>query len=108
MFVISARLAPLPPSSARMSAFPSAFPAPKKYTYLLAELLMRRSSGGLLRGLPAGNPLEIEDRSRKPARPDDASRTSDVLYDQPARWRRATRRRFRRKYCEKAISDAQE
>jgi hypothetical protein len=34
IFTISARLAPLPPSNDFISAFPSAFFPPKKYTYL--------------------------------------------------------------------------
>jgi hypothetical protein len=36
MLVISARLAPLPPSKFFMSARPSARPFPKKYTYFSA------------------------------------------------------------------------
>src|SRR5262249_4146887 len=47
--VISARPAPLPPSSSFILALPSAWPAPKQKTYLLSSC-----GGTVVRGLEAG------------------------------------------------------
>src|SRR3954453_6022179 len=46
MTLISARLAPLPPSRAFMSALPSALPPPNEYTYLCESDIGRANSLG--------------------------------------------------------------